>query len=389
MPSALTRRVSKSTGKVSWTVQVRIGTRDDGRPKWLTRTFGKQRDAKVFLTQTLKDREDRFVVEPSRITVNEYLDKWLEDAVKPRVRRNTYSSYEWQLKKYVRDDLGTIRLQSLHPLQIQRLYSSLTNRGLSPRVVRYTHTILNNAFGQAIKWRLLTTSPCAAVELPRRSLTEAKFLTSEEAVAFVKELRGSRHEALFVLALLTGMRPSEYIALGWKSVDFDTSTVRVQRTVEWRHKGKWRFSEPKTPKSRRSIPIPVEVLDLLKNHRKAQLEMRMKAGADWVDHDLVFSDKRGGPLDRQNLLRRHFRPMLKKAGLNQELTLYSLRHSCASMLLAAGIHAKVIAERLGHASVVITLDRYSHLNPDLQGEATARLGEMVFSSGLSIDGGSA
>ncbi len=132
---------------------------------------------------------------------------------------------------------------------------------------------------------------------------------------------------------------------------------------------------PKTPRSRRSIPIPAEVVALLRVHRKAQLEMRMKSGAGWEDHDLVFSDKNGSPLDRQNLLRRHLRPVLKKAGLDQELTLYSLRHSCASLLLAAGVHPKVVSERLGHPSITTTLDVYSHVTPNIQEEATAQLGE--------------
>ena len=379
MPSPITKRVSKATGTVSWTVQLRVGTKDDGRPKWLTRTFQKQREAKSFLAKVIKDRDSGLVVQPSKMRLNEFLDKWLESAVQPRVRANTYRSYEWQLKKYVRDDLGNYRLCEVSPLQIQNLYSKLHREGLSPRVIRYTHSILNNAFGQAIKWRLLTTNPCAAVELPRKPQTEAKFLTPEEAANFVKEVRGSRHEALFVLALTAGMRPSEYLGLPWKDVDLDAGTVRVQRTLEWRYKGKWRFSEPKTKRSRRGIPIPPEVVDLLKAHRKAGLEMRMKVGADWTDHDLVFSDNFGGPLDRQNLLRRHLRPTLKRAELDETLTLYSLRHSCASLLLAAGVHPKVVSERLGHASITTTLDIYSHITPSLQEEAAVRLGEMVFS----------
>lgn len=296
----------------------------------------------------------------------------------------TTENQQWQLRRYVRGQLGSIRLQSLHPLQIQSLYSSLTQEGLSSRIVRYAHTLLSNAFGQAVRWRLLTTNPCAAVELPRKHQTEANFLTPEEAAKLVKELRGTRHEVLFVLALMTGMRPSEYLGLPWKDVDLDSCTVRVQRTIEWRYRGRWQFAEPKTKKSRRGIPIPPEVVDLLKTHRKAQLEVRLKAGSDWTDHDLVFSDKLGGPLDRQNLLRRHFRPTLQRAGFDETLTLYSLRHSCASLLLAAGVHPKIVSERLGHASITTTLDLYSHIAPTLQEEATARLGEIVFSSYAAV-----
>ena len=140
MPSPITRRVSKATGRVSWIVQVRIGTKSDGKSKWLTKTFEKQRDAKAYLAKVIKDRDEGLVVQPSKMRLNEFIDKWLESAVEPRVRANTYRRYRWQLKKYVRDEIGSYRLRDISPLQIQKLYSKLNREGLSSRVVRYTHT---------------------------------------------------------------------------------------------------------------------------------------------------------------------------------------------------------------------------------------------------------
>jgi integrase len=378
MPSPITRRVSKATGRVSWTVQVRIGTKSDGKPRWLTKTFEKQRDAKAYLAKVIKDRDSGLVVQPSKMLLNEFLDKWLESAVEPRVRANTYRSYQWQLKKYVRGDLGGYRLCDISPLQIQKLYSKLHREGLSSRVVRYTHSILNNAFGQAVKWRMLASNPCSGAELPRAKQKEAQVLNVEEVTEFVRVLRGNRHEVLFLVALTTGMRPSEYLALQWNDIEFDSSRIQVLRSLDWRRKGQWEFSGPKTARSRRSIPIPAEVLNRLQEHRRFQAEERLKVGPSWNDHSLVFCDRKGEPLDRQNLLRRHLRPLLKKAETSPDLTLYGLRHSCATLMLAAGIHPKVVSERLGHSSITITLDVYSHVLPNLQVEASETLAEVMF-----------
>jgi integrase len=352
--------------------------KSDGKPKWLTKTFEKRRDAKAYLAKVIKDRDEGLVVQPSKMRLNEFLDKWLESAVEPRVRANTFRSYKWQLKKYVRDDLGSYRLCDISPLQIQKLYSKLNREGLSSRVVRYTHSVLNNAFGQAVKWRMLASNPCSGAELPRSRQKEAQVLTAEEVAQFVEVLRGTRHEVLFLVALTSGMRPSEYLALQWRDIDFDTARIQVRRSLDWRRKREWEFTEPKTARSRRSIPIPAEVLDRLQEHRRSQAEQRLKAGPEWRDHSLVFCDRKGEPLDRQNFLRRHLRPLLKKAEISTDLTLYSLRHSCATLMLAAGIHPKVVSERLGHSSITITLDVYSHVMPDMQIEATEKIGQVVF-----------
>jgi integrase len=370
--------VSKSTGSVSWTVQVRIGTKSDGKPRWLTKTFEKRRDAKAYLAKVIKDRDSGLLVQPSKMLLDEFLDKWLESAVEPRVRANTYRSYKWQLNKYVRNEIGSFRICDISPLQIQKLYSKLNREGLSSRVVRYTHTILSNAFGQAVKWRMLASNPCSGAELPRTSQKESRVLSVDEVTRFVKVLRGTHHEALFLVALTTGMRPSEYLALQWRDIDFDGARIQVRRSLDRRRKGQWEFSEPKTARSRRSIPIPEEVVDRLQRHRKTQAEERLKTGPDWGNHNLVFCDRKGEPLDRQNLLRRHLRPLIKKAAISTDLALYSLRHSCATLMLAAGIHPKVVSERLGHSSITTTLDIYSHVMPDMQEEATWRLAEVVF-----------
>ncbi len=151
------------------------------------------------------------------------------------------------------------------------------------------------------------------------------------------------------------MRPEEYLALQWKDVDLERGTVMVRRALIWRETGGgWYFGEPKTARSRRSIPLPPSTLRALKEHRRVQAEERLKAGAEYQNNDLVFATSEGGPIQPRNLKRRHLRPILERAKLPVSFRLYDLRHTCATLLLASGEHPKVVGERLGHATVTLT-----------------------------------
>jgi integrase len=174
------------------------------------------------------------------------------------------------------------------------------------------------------------------------------------------------------------MRPGEYLALKWSDIDLDRGMATVQRTLV-RAKEGWQFGEPKTSNARRTLPMPPTVTELLRQHRVSQLEQRLRVGDAWEDNGLVFNNEIGQPLERHNLLNRHFKPLLKAAGLPGSLRLYDLRHSAATLLLTAGIHPKVASERLGHSSIVMTLDTYSHVQPDMQKEASDKMEELLFS----------
>jgi len=183
---------------------------------------------------------------------------------------------------------------------------------------------------------------------------------------------------LFAFALVTGMRPGEYLALQWKDVDHISGAVAVRRALAQSAEGSWKFEEPKTARSRRSIPLPPSVIKALHSHRRRQAVEILAAGPGYTNHDLVFAAENGSPLAIRNLVRRHFKPILKAAGLPSSFRLYDLRHSCATLLLSAGENPKIVAERLGHASVTMTLDVYSHVLPDMQRAATEKLEAMLF-----------
>ncbi len=401
MPAQLTKRTSTHTGRVSWQVRVRVGTKTNGSPRYLLRTFPLQREAKAFLEDTLKDLRGGRLVEPSKLTLNAYLDQWLEAAAKPALRPNTFESYCNFLDRYIRPELGEINLDRLTPLLLQahveRLSKHKVNlrqkkarkgeaappappaRTLSPRTIRYAMTILAAALHQAVKWRMLVVNPCDAIGLPRQTRRQMNALSAEDARKFLEAAKGTRHEALFKLALVTGMRPSEYFGLQWPDVDLKKGTVSVQRALIVTG-GRWQLAETKTGRSRRTIPVPTSVVEALRRHKAAQAEQRLKAGPGWEEHKFVFADDLGRPLDRRSVLMTHLRPLLRKAGLPETLRLYDLRHSAATLMLAGGIHPKIAAERLGHASTTMTLDVYSHVTPTMQQAASDKLGELLFGS---------
>jgi integrase len=238
------------------------------------------------------------------------------------------------IERYVKPShLGVVRLSDLSPLVIQQLYADMQARGLSARTVLYVHSILNSAFEQAVRWGMLSRNPASLVELPKMTRKEMHALSPDEAGRFLKAAAKDRWGFIFALALVTGMRPEEYLGLQWKDVDLGQGTVAVRRALIWRVKGGgWYFAEPKTARSRRSIPLPATVLHTLKEHRRKQAEEPLKAGPDYQPHDLVFATPSGGPLTPHNLKRRHFLLILKRANLPHSFRLYDLRHSCATLL---------------------------------------------------------
>ena len=225
---------------------------------------------------------------------------------------------------------------------------------------------------------MLSRNPAELVELPRQGRKEMRSLTPMQAADFLRAAAKDRWGVLFAFALATGARPEEYFGLQWKDVDFESGVVTVPRALIRRKGGGWYFGEPKTARSRRSIPLPASTLRSLVEHRRAQAEERLRLGPDYHQHDLVFATTEGGPLMLGNLKRRHFRAILERANLPTDFCLYDLRHSCATLLLAAGEHPKVVSERLGHASVTLTLDVYSHVLPTMQEEASRKLEKMLY-----------
>jgi integrase len=361
-------------GERTWLVRVFMGRdSESGKRKYVNKTIhGTLRDAQAYLSRSQRDRDLGVFFEPSRISLDGYLDKWLDTAAKPKLRAKTYHDYDALLRRYVRPALGSRPASRIEPLEIQGLYADMQERGLSARTVRFTHAVLRSALQQAVKWKLIPQNPALSVDLPKQAKGEIQVLNPEQARAFLEAAKQDRYYVLFALALTTGMRPSEYLALKWPDISWTKGTVSVNRTLEPIKGGGWRFADTKRARSRRLIKLQDWVLDLLKEQRSPSAEENASDGVPPEAADLIFTNTNGNALNERNLVLRNFQSVLERAKL-QRIRLYDLRHTAATLALAAGVPAKVVSEQLGHASVAFTLDTYSHVLPHMQDAAAAQV----------------
>lgn len=352
-------------GTRTWLVRVYSG-RDVETKK---RTYLNQtihvglRDAQGHLNKMLSERDRGRKLDPSKQTLNQYLDRWLELCARPRLRAKSLKDYEGLLRRYVRPRLGSKALASISALDIQTLYRDLLVRSLSARSIRYAHAVLRSALKQAMRSNLILSNRADSVDLPRQERRQIGVLTVEQARTFVKAIAGHPHSALFALALTTGMRPSEYLGLTWNDLNLDRGTVSISHTLEWR-KGGWLFAETKRSRSCRLVKLQAWVVALLRERVPKEKE----APGDL----LLFRAQRGGPIPESRFVKDHFKPLLRSAEL-PAIRLYDLRHTAATLSLIAGISPKVISEQLGHASVAFTLDVYSHVLPHMQDAAAEKV----------------
>jgi integrase len=351
----------------------------DGKRISFSETFkGTKSEAEKQLTKKLGELDNGMLNINSKQTLSEYLDVWLETIAKPRLHPRTFDDYKNLLRLHVRDSLGKVRLSDLKAIHIQKLYGELqTEKKLAARRVRYVHSVLSSALRKAVELDILPRNVAKLVQLPKQTKKEMDVLTEAECSLFMNALKGERLETVFSFALATGLRPEEYLALQWKDIDFNKKTATVCRAVIRLPKSKWYFSEPKTKGSRRTLPLPESLVKELRTHRRKQNEERLKLGSAWQNNDLVFPSEVGTPITHSNVTQ-VFKRVLKNAKLRTSLRLYDLRHSHATLLLKAGIHAKVVSERLGHSTIALTLDVYSHVLPGMQAEAAAHLETMLY-----------
>jgi integrase len=370
------RRRGKGEGSITQLVDGRWQARVDlgyERGKRVRKAFyGKTRkEVQEKLTTALHDHQRGLPLPNERQTVGQFLDDWLENTARHTIRPTTFDGYSDLVHHHLVPILGRIPLAKLAPQQIAACYGDLLAKGLAPRTVQYAHAVLHRALEQAVRWNLVARNPTDAVDAPRPQRKEITVLTADQAQIFLNAAKEDRLHALYVLALLTGMRQGEMLGLRWHDVDFAAGSLSVRRTLVRTSQG-WSWSEPKTAKGRRTIALPALAVEALRQHRIRQLEERLRSGVLWEDLDLVFPNHTGKPLERQNVVKRSFRPLLVRAGL-PAIRFHDLRHSAATLLLSLGEHPKVVQERLGHSTIGVTMDTYSHVLPDMQRKAASRL----------------
>ena len=334
------------------------GTREEVRRK-LARALGAQE------TGSLGDARGR--------TLGEFLDEWLRDIVRPSVRVWTYRGYEVHVRRHIKPAIGRIPLERLEPTHVQAFLNQKLAEGLSPKSVRYLRGTLRTALNQAMRWGFVARNAAALVDGPRVQRFEIAPFTPEEARRFLTAVKGHRLEALYTVALAIGLRQGEALGLRWQDIDLEMGYLRVSRQLQ-RVDGKFELVEPKTPRSRRTIVMPPIVIRSLRDHRDRQFQEE-RPGGSGNSLGLVFTRADGEPLDG-TVISHDFHRVLGHAGLIQR-RFHDLRHSCATLLLAQGVPARVVMEVLGHSQIAITMNTYTHVIPELRRDAAERMDSVL------------
>jgi integrase len=307
-------------------------------------------------------------------TLTTFLEEWLKGYVQA-VRSKTYYQYVQIVRQHICPSLGDIKLKDLRPDQIQNLYNKKIAQGTSPRTVLLIHAVLHRGLNYALKWGLLGHNPAQAVTRPRFKRPEVKTLSDSQVRVLLSASKVTRNEALFWLAVTTGMRQGEILGLKWSDLDWRTKRLQIQRQLQRLKNEGMTFSEPKSAAGKRSIMLSSTTVEKLRDHLDHQQQERQIAGPNWQENDLIFPSIIGTPLDHRNLFR-DFKELLNNTGL-PNIRFHDLRHTAATLMLLQGIHPKVVQERLGHSDISLTLNTYSHVLPSMQEEAAEKMDELL------------
>jgi integrase len=366
-----------------WVASISLGYDGEGRRVRRVVYGATKGEVQEKLRRLQTEAVSGLLAEAGRLTVGEYLQRWLDNTAKARVRPTTFARYEQLIRLHLKPILGGVRLGKLGAIHVEALYAEMERRDASAWTRRMAGVLLTNALRQAVRLKLIPFNPAADIAKARPNDREMKFLTESQARRFLEAARGHRLYALFALAVGSGMRQGELLGLAWGDIDFDKGTVSVRRSLA-QLKGQPTLKEPKSARSRRTIQLPRFVLDALHDHRKAMVAEGHAASP-------VFCTRTGTYYGKSNLIRQAFKPTLNRAneraalaakdkGIEPEalpdIRFHDLRHTHATTLLARGHSLKAVSHRLGHASVELTLRVYAHVLPTDDGVLAESLERM-------------
>lgn len=311
---------------------------------------------------------------PSKMTVGQWLDIWAREYL-GGVKETTATTYREQIKNHLKPTLGSVHLEALNTHTVQSVYNALSepqdgSPGLSPRTIQKIHAILHKALKQAVRIGYIRFNPADACTLPRVERKELKPLDEQETRAFLLAIQGHRFETLFTMALFTGLRQGEILGLLWECVDFKRGVILINKQLQHRKGGEHYFSPLKNNKTRTITPAPW-VMHLLRSHRAAQAEQRMKYADIWEDSGLVFTDELGHHLTA-NAVYKDFKAVVASIG-RPDARFHDLRHSYAVAAIRSGDDIKTVQGNLGHATAAFTLDVYGHVTEQMKQESAARM----------------
>lgn len=360
----------------SWQAIITVGYSATGRRvrKWVYGTT--KREVTDKLTRLQNQKLDRTLTATDSQRLGDYLDAWVENDT--RLAPTTRKRYRGLISKHINPLVGGLKVGAITAVTVESFMATLRGKGASPDTVLYCFSILHRAFERLVEQRRIVVHPCAGMDRPKVERIERPSLDAEDTTLLLQAAQGHRLEALFVLAVTTGLRQGELFGLQWDDVDLSAGVIHVRHSLE-EVAGKLRLKPPKSKASRRSVLLPKMAVDAL-NGRWA-----MAIAEDAVGVPYVFCDRDGGPLRKSNFQRRVWEPLRKTAKLSDDLRFHDLRHTSASLLLKTGIHPKVVQERLGHSDIRTTLQTYSHVLQGLQSGAAASFDGLL--GPKSADGG--
>lgn len=361
-------------GTVTWRVRIDATDPQSGQRHQPQRTFPTKREAERGLRAWLAEIDAGASVHTERRTVAEYMTWWLQNCAQHRVKPSTLASYEYLTHQYIVPHLGRLRLAQLVPQRVQTFYGSVLEQGLSPRTVRYLHSILHGALADALRMGLVGRNVTEATTPPRRQQAQPRAWTPEELGRFLEVARSDPYWPLWFIAAHTGLRQSELFGLRWRDLDLDRGLLTINQSLV--RVGARTAIQPGAKRGGHTLRLNAPSVAALRAHRTKQLQNRLEAGPLWTETDLVFTPLLGGQL-HPSTVGRHFRRLVREAGVSP-LTFHGLRHTHATILMLNGVHPKVVSERLGHADIGITLRTYSHVLPQMH-EAAAE----VFAAAMS------
>jgi integrase len=360
-----------------WTAILSLGY-ENGKRKRKSFYGESASEVQVQLLKARSDHSRGLPIAIEKENVAQFLDRWLEDSVKPSVRPLTYQQYHQHVRLYISPALGRLKLSNLTPREVQTFINGQTKKGLSPRTAQLSLVILRRALQQAVKWTLVGRNVAKLVDSPKIRRPEVKPLDPAQAHMFLDAAKGERLEALYSVALSLGLREGEALGLRWNDIDLDKRQLSIRQSLQrvggkrFGQPGKLQFVEPKTERSRRTLHMPAAIVRALPAHRSRQLQERLIAGSGWKESGLVFTTTIGTPFEPRSAVS-DFKRILAKAGLPGSIKFHDLRHSAASLLLAQGVQLRAIMELLGHSTIALTANTYTHLMPSMMEEMADKM----------------
>lgn len=332
-----------------------------------------RREAQRTLSSMLQAVDHGIAIGSASQTLEAFSRRWLAEVAPHQLRPRTLERYEGIVRRYIIPSAGKLRLDKLNADHVASLHADCL-RAMSPSSVRSVHACLRSILRTALERRLIQYNPADAIHPPKAKRMPLRVLDADEANRLLSVAEDEPLGALYILAVTTGMRLGELLGLRWQDIDLDARRVSVQQALIRTGKA-WYLAEPKTEHSRRHITLPQRAVRVLRAHGVDQKRSRLLAGKAWEDHGLVFTNQWGEPLNGAHVTERLFKPMLRRSGL-PAIRFHDLRHTAATIMLLQGINPRIVAERLGHSGVAITLDRYSHVLPSMQAMVADKLDEL-------------